>query len=81
MELFGNERFFFICETLRGEMCMSQISVNNLTFGYEGSYDNVFEKVSFSIDTNWKIGFIGRKWERKIYTYKNDFAKSWFLYR
>ena len=30
---------------------MSQISVNNLTFGYEGSYDNVFEKVSFSIDT------------------------------
>ena len=44
---------------------MSQISVNNLTFGYEGSYDNVFEKVSFSIDTNWKLGFIGRNGKGK----------------
>lgn len=44
---------------------MAQISVNNLTFGYEGSYDNVFEKVSFSIDTNWKLGFIGRNGKGK----------------
>jgi hypothetical protein len=27
---------------------MSQISVNNLTFGYEESFDYVFENVSFS---------------------------------
>ena len=29
---------------------MAQISVNNLTFSYEGSYDNIFENVSFSVD-------------------------------
>ena len=39
---------------------MSQISVNSLTFCYEGSYDNIFENVSFAIDTDWKLGFIGR---------------------
>ena len=39
---------------------MAQISVNNLTFAYEGSFDNVFENVSFSVDTNWRLGFIGR---------------------
>ncbi|GHU51852.1 Lsa family ABC-F type ribosomal protection protein [Clostridia bacterium] len=36
------------------------ISVQNLTFSYDGNYENVFENVSFSIDTNWKLGFIGR---------------------
>ncbi len=39
---------------------MSIIQVSNLTFGYEGSFDNVFENVSFAIDTDWKCGFIGR---------------------
>lgn len=39
---------------------MSQISVQNLTFAYEGSYDNVFENVSFRIDTDWRLGFTGR---------------------
>lgn len=39
---------------------MSLISVTNLTFGYDGSYDNVFENVSFQIDTDWKLGFTGR---------------------
>ena len=39
---------------------MSVINVTNLTFGYEGSVDNVFENVSFIIDTDWKLGFIGR---------------------
>ena len=39
---------------------MSLINVTNLTFGYEGSYDNVFEDVSFQIDTDWKLGFVGR---------------------
>ena len=36
------------------------ITVSNLIFVYEGSYDNIFENVSFQIDTNWKLGFIGR---------------------
>lgn len=39
---------------------MSQISVNNLTFYYEGSYDNIFENVTFQIDTDWKLGFVAR---------------------
>lgn len=39
---------------------MSLIQVSNLTFGYEGSFDNVFENASFAIDTDWRCGFIGR---------------------
>ena len=39
---------------------MSLISVHHLTFGYEGSYDTILEDVSFSLDTNWKTGLIGR---------------------
>ena len=39
---------------------MSLIQVSNLTFAYEGSYDHVFENVSFQIDTNWRLGFTGR---------------------
>ncbi len=44
---------------------MSQINVNNLTFAYEGSFDDIFENVSFSIDTDWKLGFIGRNGKGK----------------
>ena len=39
---------------------MSLISVTNLTFSYEGSYENIFEDVNFQIDTDWKLGFTGR---------------------
>ena len=39
---------------------MAAITVQNLTFSYDESYDNIFEDVSFTIDTNWKLGFIGR---------------------
>lgn len=39
---------------------MSLISVTNLTFAYEGSYDNIFENASFQLDTSWKLGFTGR---------------------
>ncbi len=39
---------------------MSQIRVNDLSFHYDGSYDNIFEHTSFSIDTSWKLGFVGR---------------------
>ena len=39
---------------------MSMIRVENLTFAYPGSYDNVFENVSFQFDTGWKLGFLGR---------------------
>lgn len=39
---------------------MSMIKVENLTFAYPGHYDNVFEDVSFQIDTDWRLGFVGR---------------------
>lgn len=39
---------------------MSMIKVENLTFSYPSSYDNIFENVSFQIDSDWKLGFIGR---------------------
>ena len=58
-----NGSFFIGVAT--GGMHMAQISVNNLTFGYEDSFDYVFENVSFSIDTNWKLGFIGRNGKGK----------------
>lgn len=44
---------------------MSQINVTNLTFCYEGSFDAIFEQISFSIDTNWKLGLIGRNGKGK----------------
>ncbi len=39
---------------------MALIKVENLTFSYPASYDNIFESVSFQIDSDWKLGFIGR---------------------
>ena len=39
---------------------MSLINITNLNFSYPGSYDPIFENVSFQIDTDWKLGFIGR---------------------
>lgn len=64
---------------------MSLINISNLTFGYEGSLENVFENVSFNIDTNWKIGLIGRNGKGKTtflklllgkYEYKGSISKN-----
>ena len=64
---------------------MSQISVSSLTFCYEGSYDNIFENVSFAIDTDWMLGFIGRNGRGKTtflkllmgeYDYRGSIASS-----
>lgn len=44
---------------------MSLINIAHLTFGYDGNADLVFEDVSFQIDTNWKLGFIGRNGKGK----------------
>ena len=49
---------------------MSIISVNNLTFGYNEQENNIFNDVSFNLDTNWKLGLIRKKWKRK-----NNFFK------
>lgn len=39
---------------------MSMIKIENLTFSYPSSSDNIFENVSFQIDTDWKLEFVGR---------------------
>ena len=39
---------------------MSMIDVVNLSFSYEGNYEEIFQNVSFRIDTDWKLGFVGR---------------------
>ena len=44
---------------------MSMIKVSNLTFNYDNHPENIFEDVSFIIDTNWKLGFIGRNGKGK----------------
>ena len=44
---------------------MAQISVNKLTFSYDGSADTVLEDISFHIDTDWKLGLIGRNGKGK----------------
>ncbi len=64
---------------------MSQIDVSNLTFYYEGSSDYIFENVSFSIDTDWNLGLIGRNGKGKTtflqlllgnYEYKGNIRSS-----
>ncbi|MBR4359982.1 MAG: ABC-F type ribosomal protection protein [Clostridia bacterium] len=39
---------------------MARIQVSHLTFSYEGSPDLIFDDVSFQLDTDWKLGFVGR---------------------
>lgn len=44
---------------------MSLINVKDLTFRYDGGLSNIFENVSFNIDTDWKLGLIGRNGKGK----------------
>ncbi|NLV16566.1 MAG: ABC-F type ribosomal protection protein [Syntrophomonadaceae bacterium] len=39
---------------------MPLINVTNLTFSYDGGFEDIFENISFQIDTDWKLGFTGR---------------------
>lgn len=39
---------------------MSMIQVSHLSFFYPGSGVPVFDDVNFQIDTDWKLGFVGR---------------------
>lgn len=39
---------------------MARLSIRNLTFGYEGSYDNIFENINIELDTRWRLGLAGR---------------------
>lgn len=64
---------------------MSQIKVTNVTFYYDGSYDTIFDQMSFQIDTDWKLGFVGRNGRGKTtflnllmnkYEYKGSISTS-----
>ena len=64
---------------------MSQINISNLTFSYDGSYDDIFTDVSFQIDTDWKLGFCGRNGRGKttflkllmgFYEYRGNISAS-----
>ncbi len=44
---------------------MSMIKIENLTFSYPTSYDNIFENVNIQLDTDWKLGFVGRNGKGK----------------
>ena len=39
---------------------MSQITIQNLHFTYDGDYTPVFEHLNLQLDTNWKLGLVGR---------------------
>ncbi len=48
---------------------MSLIDIKNLTFTHIGALEPIFDNVNLELDTNWKLGFIGR----------NGYGKSTFL--
>ena len=39
---------------------MSQITIQNLHFTYDGDHTPVFEGLELQLDTNWKLGLVGR---------------------
>lgn len=51
-------RFFGI--HTKGAELMSMIKIENLTFSYPSSSDLIFENANIQIDTDWKLGFVGR---------------------
>lgn len=64
---------------------MSLIQVKNLSFVYDGSYDYVFEDVSFGFDTLFKTALVGRNARGKTtflkllmdeYEYQGEIIKS-----
>ena len=48
---------------------MSLIDIQNLTFTHIGALEPIFDNVNLELDTNWKLGLIGR----------NGYGKSTFL--
>ena len=39
---------------------MTQIAISNLTFAYPGAPALLFKELSLRIDTDWKLGLVGR---------------------
>lgn len=44
----------------RGNFIMSMIQVEHLSFSYDSQQEMLFDDVSFSMDTDWKLGLVGR---------------------
>lgn len=42
------------------EAFMTIIKIQNLTFSYPGTYENIFENLQLTLDSDWKLGFTGR---------------------
>lgn len=64
---------------------MSRINIENLSFTYNGGSDKVFDRATFNIDTDWKLGLIGRNGKGKTtllnillgkYEYQGTIQKS-----
>ncbi len=49
-----------LSKRFKREEWLIQLSIRNVTFTYEGSYTPVFENLSLSLDTSWRLGLIGR---------------------
>lgn len=58
---------------------MALIQVSHLTFGYDGSMENLFDDVSFQLDTDWKLGLTGRNGRGK--TTLLNLLRGMFPYR
>lgn len=63
---------------------MSLVNIKDLTFAYDGG-ENIFDNVSFSFDTSWKTGLVGRNGRGKTtflkllagkYTYNGTISAS-----
>ena len=50
---------------IREVIDLAKIQVTDLTFSYDGSADDVLKNAAFSIDTDWKLGLIGRNGKGK----------------
>lgn len=45
---------------LFGGIFMSWIDISNLSFAYDGAAESVFEDLNIRLDTDWRLGLIGR---------------------
>ena len=55
---------------------MSLIQIKNLTFRYDNGIENIFDDVSVNLDTNWKLGLIGRKRKKQPITLRWNWLKN-----
>lgn len=49
---------------------MATILIKNLTFGYNTTVGNIFDKVHLRIDTDWRLGLVGRNGKGKTTLFK-----------